>query len=248
MTVASKAVGLSFALGLIARQATAVDFTTCETLRTAVAAASAATTFTIAGDLDDCAGSIVISGTTTIDGGGHTLTISPTFLTDSSSVGSGLFVVEAGGTLELNDVTVTTTSDVESEGVRGIYNEGTLTVNNCVFSKLNTNTAAFVDKGAAVSCDVVMFSWGGCCLTADAAIQHLLWCAVDGTVRAKGFGGRKYETNPFKVYYYSYIYIQAFHSGPHTAHTQTGYFTYVYVEDTWWQCTCTAVHGAFFFI
>lgn len=173
MTVASKAVGLSFALGLIARQAMAVDYITCETLRTAIEAASAAATFTIGADLEECTGSIVISGTTTIDGGGHTITISPTFLTDSNALGSGLFVVEAGGTLELNDVTITTTSDVESEGVRGIYNEGTLTVNNCVFSKLNTNVAddAFVDRGAAVSCDVVMLSWEGrCCDTASAVV------------------------------------------------------------------------------
>lgn len=193
MTVASKAAGFSFfALGLIARRAMAVDQTDCEGLRTAVAAASAAASFTLGADFS-CTEAITITGKTTIEGGSHTITIDPTFLTAASSIGSGLFVVEAGGTLEINDVTITVNTE-ESDGVRAIYNEGTLTVYNCVFSKLNTNvpdTGAFVDLGAAVSYDGVL-RYSRCCCGVS--------CAVYGTVRAWGFADRKCEANPFRTY------------------------------------------------
>lgn len=173
MTVASKAAGLSlFFLGLLARQATAADFVTCDTLRTAVEAAITATSFTIDADFE-CTSPITISGgLVTIEGGDKTITISSTFLAPTGTTGAGLFTVEAGGSLELNDVTITST-EVESDGIRGIYNEGTLSVNNCVFSKLNTNVGdsnAFVARGAAVSCHGVLRYSSSCCCG--------VWCVL----------------------------------------------------------------------
>ena len=170
MTVASKAAGLSFlALGLICRQSAAQKYSTCETLKSAVTSASAAGSFSLDDDFE-CTEPINISGETTINGAGHTITIAATSLTGDSAAESGLFTVEAGGKLELDDVTIT--SDA-TDGVRGIYNEGTLTVNNCVFSQLNDVNTNF---GGAVSND-------SCCQAA-AAVVFGVWSTAPSGLRA----------------------------------------------------------------
>lgn len=196
MTVASKAAGFSFfALGLVARQTMAMDETDCDVLRIAIADASAAVSFTIGQDLT-CTEPITISGTTTIEGGSHTITISSLFLTPSGSTGSGLFVVEKGGTLEINDVTITV-EDTESDGVRAIYNEGTLTVNNCVFSKLNTNVldnVAFVESGAAVSCNRVL-RYSRCCC----GVSCVVWSGL-GTLAGENARRTRFKRNRAEIH------------------------------------------------
>lgn len=168
MTFATRATGISlFALGLMARQAAAqTEYTSCSDLKTDVEAASVAESFTLGDDLT-CTEPIIIGsgGGITIDGEGFTLTVGSNFLSADDETTSGLFTVAAEGSLELNDLTIEGT-EFESEGIRGIYNEGTLTVNNCVFLSLDSD--GHVARGAAVS---------GVVLRSGYVVVFGVWCA-----------------------------------------------------------------------
>lgn len=150
MIYASKAPGIAlFALGFFGRTALA-QISTCEGLITQVQGATTAT-ITLAGDIT-CTEPITVSSgqEITINGGENTANVGTGFIPGDGT--NSLFENEAGGTMTLNNLKIVDmASDTLATGVRGIHNMGTLSVNNCEFTKLNIDATDILTEGGAVS-------------------------------------------------------------------------------------------------
>lgn len=149
---------------------------TCLDLDTAIQEAATTTTTTTLGTTPvvsfDLADSITCDGHITISSGQNitirnsgttgdittTITIAADFVANSSS--QSLLHVQEGGTLTLDGINFDQQAGglLPAEGVRAVYNRGTLTVNNCAFNGLNSVAVELLSQGGAVSLES-----GNCC-------------------------------------------------------------------------------------
>ena len=152
MLFTGKAAGLALlSLGLVARQAAAVE--NCLDLLSAVGTATGSTTTTVTLEADiTCETHIEIATSQNVEitsaaTGPHTLTVGSLFAgsTASESMGASSLIVNEG-TLTLDGVNFATES---LDGNRAIYNSGTLSVVDCEFNLFHDG--GFIDEGGAVS-------------------------------------------------------------------------------------------------